>query len=361
MRAFAVTPGQSGTGRIIDMAEPEPRSGECVVRVLEVGIDATDKEIDAAEYGVAPDGSHVLVLGHEALGVVERTGTDVADLQEGDLVVPTVRRPCPQRCLPCRNGLYDFCITGDYHERGIKQRHGFLRDRFAERSEFLVRVPPRLRAHAVLLEPISIVEKVFRQSWRIQDRVPWQPRRVVIAGAGSIGVLAAMLGRLRGLDTLLYSKGPATGAVATIVGELGVAYVDAEDEPLAQACAHFGAPDLVIEATGYSPLAWEAAQALAVNGVLCLLSVTGGDLEATIPSDRLNLDLVLGNRLVFGSVSSHRLDFEAAVDDLHTFAEQWPAALDAFIARRIPLAETRTALDEEESGILKLVATVNDA
>lgn len=360
MRAFSVKPGEQGSGAVIEIDAPAPRADEHVVRVLEVGIDATDKEIDAAEYGVAPAGSDTLVLGHEALGVIERTCAEASDLQEGDLVVPTVRRPCPQRCVPCAHALYDFCATGDYHERGIKQSHGFLTDRFVERSEFLVRVPPELRAHAVLLEPLSIVEKVFRQSWRLQERMLWRPRRLVITGAGSIGILAAMLGRLRGLDTLLFSQGPPSGAVASIVHALDIAYVDAERQSLAQACAQFGAPDLVVEATGYSPLVWEVAQELAVNGVLCLLSVTGGDRQATIASDRLNLEMVLGNLVMFGSVSSHRLDFEAAADDLHALGERWPDALDAFIARRIPFMETRRALDEDDTGVLKLVVTVHD-
>lgn len=330
------------------------------MRVLDVGIDATDKEIDAGEYGAAPEGEAVLVLGHEALGVIEQPSSASGELNTGDLVVPTVRRPCPERCPPCSNGFFDFCATGNYSERGIRQAHGYLVDEFVERAEFLVRVPHALRADAVLLEPISIVEKVFRQSYRIQERMPWQPERLVVAGAGSIGMIAAMLGRLRGLDTLLYSKGPATGAVAAICDATATDYVNADDASLADVRERFGAADLFIEATGYSPLAWQAAESLAVNGVLCLLSVTGGDLRAMIPSDRLNLGMVLGNRLVFGSVSSHRLDFEAAAEDVQTLRAQWPAALDAFITRRIPFADVRRALDEDETGVLKLVVAVND-
>lgn len=225
MQAFAAEPGAAHSARHIERERPRPRADEYLVRVLDVGIDATDKEIDAGEYGAAPEGESVLVLGHEAVGVVEEVpaGASVegvaaagGGLKIGDLVVPTVRRPCPERCPPCSSGCYDFCATGNYTERGIERAHGYLVDAFVEHAEFLVRVPPALRNDAVLLEPISIVEKVFRQTDRIQDRLPWRAERLVVAGAGSIGMIAAMLGRLRGLDTLLYSKGPATGAVAAI-------------------------------------------------------------------------------------------------------------------------------------------------
>lgn len=360
MLAFAVTPRTPRSARQVDVELGPPRPDEYEVRVLEVGIDATDKEIDAGEYGEAPAGSDILVLGHEAVGVIARECDATDDLHVGDLVVPTVRRPCPQRCPPCRAGQYDFCASGKYLERGIRQAHGFLAESFFERSEFLLRVPPDLRTHAVLLEPLSIVEKVFRQAQRIQERLLWRPQRVVVAGAGSIGMLAAMLARRRGLDTMIYSKGPATGVVALIHTAIGTEYVNAEERSLVDACARFGAPDLIIEATGYSPLAWDAAQCLAVNGVLCLLSVTGGDRTAMIASDRINLDMVLGNRLVFGSVSSHRLDFENGVDDLRALQSRYPAALDAFISRRIPFTAVREALDENETGILKLVVCVGD-
>jgi threonine dehydrogenase-like Zn-dependent dehydrogenase len=358
MRAVSMTPRSKGSAHVADLAPPDCAAGECLVRVLEVGIDGTDREIDAGEYGEAPPGEDALILGHESVGEITKIGAGAEGLREGDLVVATVRRPCPERCVNCRNGAYDFCLTGNYRERGIKQRHGYLAELFAERPEFLIPIPGELRAVAVVLEPLSIVEKAFRQVDAIQNRMTWQPRRAIITGAGSIGLLAAFLARLRKLETLVYSRGSPRGAEADILRRLEVEYADSNERGLVDVVDHFGAPDIAIEATGFSPFAWDVAGVLHTNGVACLLSVTGGDRKAEIPSDQLNSSLVLGNRLIFGSVNAHRRDFEEGVADLRELESRWPGALERFITRRLPLERIREALDDEPEGDIKTVLEV---
>ena len=357
MQAFAVTPGRARSARLTQLPDPRPARGDCLARVLEVGIDGTDREIDAGEYGEAPVGEDLLVIGHESVAEIVEAPQD-SHLRAGDLVVATVRRPCPQLCHHCRTGEVDFCSSGDYRERGIKGLHGYLAEAYAERPEFLVQVPDELRAAAVLLEPMSIVEKVFRQTYAIQERMRWQPQRVILTGAGSVGILAAMLARLRKLDTLIYSRGPAEGARANIMRDIGAEYRDAKRYALEDVAREFGAPDLVIEATGYSPLAWKAAEVLDLNGVACLLSVTGGEETAEIPSDELNREFVLGNRLLFGSVNAHRLDFESGIASLRAILDQWPDALGQFITRRLPLSRADEAMEQKEKGELKTVIEV---
>jgi threonine dehydrogenase-like Zn-dependent dehydrogenase len=278
--------------------------------------------------------------------------------KKGDLVVATVRCPCPERCLNCRNGEYDFCQTGNYRERGIRRLHGFLSEYYTERPEFLVGVPKDLRDAAVLLEPLSIVEKAFRKIKKIQERLLWEPQRVLITGAGGIGILAAFLARLRGLDTLVYSRGPASGARGEILQRIGADYADVRECTLHVAAEVVGAPDVAIEATGFSPLAWGLAGVLQRNGIACLLSVTGGGRKAEIPSDKLNSRLVLGNRLVFGSVNAHRLDFERGVKDLQTICGRCPSALERFITRRLPLQHIRESLVTKDEGGLKTMIDV---
>ncbi len=353
MRAIVVTPGTPRSARLVELPQPERGPGEVLVRVLECGIDGTDREIDAGAYGEAPTGEDRLVLGHESLGEVVETCPGVECPARGDLVVPTVRRPCPQRCFNCRNGEFDFCLTGDYLERGIKGLHGFLLECFAERPEFLVGVTRELRDVAVLLEPLAIVEKAFRQVAAIQEPMRWAPERVIITGAGGIGLLATFLARLRGLETLVYSRGPATGARGEILRQIGADYVDAGERTLAQAAAEFGPPDLVLEATGFSPLAWQAAGLLRRNGVVGLLGLPSGERMNVIPSDRLNAELVLGNRLIFGSVNAHRLDFERGAADLWAIRERWAGALELVITRRVPLEHIREALDTRDPAVLK--------
>jgi threonine dehydrogenase-like Zn-dependent dehydrogenase len=359
MRAVAIRPGEATSAHPTETPRPEAQAGEYLVRILEVGIDGTDRELDSGVYGEAPPGEDRLVIGHESLGVVEDEAPGVRYCREGELVVPTVRRPCPERCPNCRGGEYDFCTTGNYRERGIKGLHGYLSEYVAVHSDFVVKVPDELRDVAVVVEPLSIVEKVYRQVELIQRRMMvWEPRRVIITGAGSVGVLAAFLARLRGLDTLVYSRGPATGAPGEILRRIGAEHADSSEQTLAEATERFGAPDIAVEATGYSPLAWDVAGVLARNGVACLLSVTGGERKAEIPSDQLNNHLVLGNRLVFGSVNAHRRDFEQGITDLGRIREQWPGVLERFITRRLPMERIREALDQEDEGGLKTVLVV---
>lgn len=357
MKAVTTVPGEAGTARLDDVEDARPHRGECLVRVLEVGVDGTDREIAEGEYGEAPPGAERLVLGHECLGVVEQ---GAGSLDEGALVVPTVRRACPQLCPNCAAGEYDFCSTGDYRERGISGAHGFMAERFTERPEHLIPVPPDLRDVAVLVEPLAILERSWRLVDEIQQRLVWQPRRVIITGAGNMGLMAAFLAGLRGLDNLIYSRGTQAGAVARIMEQLGCTYVNSEDSTLADAAREFGAPDVVIEGTGHSPLALDAMQVLAINGVACLLGVTPGQHVTEVDSNRLNRQLVMGNRVVFGSVNAHLTDYEAARDRLPRIRERWPGALDSFITHRRSLDDFQAALDEDDPEELKTVLEVPD-
>ncbi|MFN2570086.1 MAG: glucose 1-dehydrogenase [Gemmatimonadales bacterium] len=357
MRAAIVTPKQPHSTQVADQPAPKRRPDECLVRVLEVGIDGTDRDIDAGKYGEAPEGADVLILGHESLGeIVEAAGS------EKGLVVATVRRPCPERCIACRAGQYDFCRSGNFLERGIKGRNGYLAEFYVERPEFLIPIPAELRPVAVLLEPMSIVQKAFREVYRIQQRMPWEPKRIVITGAGGIGTLAAAIARLKGLETVVYSRGPSRGAAHEIRQALGATYVNADDHTLADVAADSGPADIVIEATGFSPVAWQAADALDVNGILCLLSVAGsGERKVEISSDTLNDKLVLGNRLLFGAVNSSRADFEQGVKDFGELRGRWPGVIEKMITRRLPLEQIRKGLDERPKGDLKTVIEIASA
>lgn len=345
MRAAVVTPGKKGSMHVADVPAPVRKPDECLVRVLEVGIDGTDRDIDAGLYGEAPPGSDFLIDGHESLGeVIEGRG-------KGDLVVATVRRPCPERCIACSTGTVDFCRSGNYEERGIRRRHGYLAEFYAESPEYLIKIPRELRKIAVLSEPMSVVQKAFRQVYRIQQRLPWDPKRLLITGGGGIGTLAACVGRLKGLEVVTYSRGPSRGADHGIRGTLGVTYVSSDDRQLKD----IGLFDIVIEATGYSPLAWQAAEVLDINGVLCMLSVTGGKKHIDIASDALNDKFVLGNRLMFGSVNAAKEDFENGVRDFGELQRRFPGMMDKFITRRVPLEKIRTALDERPPDDLKTI------
>jgi threonine dehydrogenase-like Zn-dependent dehydrogenase len=347
MKAVLVRTGEAGSARLAERERPEPAADEVLVRVLEVGIDGTDREINGAVYGKPPSGEEWLTIGHEALGSVEAVGRDVEGVRVGDLVVPTVRRPCPERCLQCRMGQCDFCSTGHYTERGISGAHGYLAEYFTERPEYLIRLPAEHRRLAILLEPLSIVVKGVEQIFRIQQRLPWQPRRALVLGAGPIGLLATYVLRLRGLEVTTAARTPPPTPQAELAEASGARYVSTNQSPITTLDERLGDLDLIFEATGSSLVAFRALGILGINGVLCLTGVSAGDRELGIPADRLNLELVLGNKLVFGTVSSNPAHFAAAVRCIEECEARWPGLLGRLITRRLDLEGFAAALEDE--------------
>jgi glucose 1-dehydrogenase len=232
-----------------------------------IGICGTDLEIIQGAYGEAPLGSDYLILGHECLATVEEASTDSAGLKKGDLVVPTVRRP--DGCLNCQNGESDMCVTGQYKEHGIKGLHGFCSEYSVSDVNFLVPVPAELSDVAVLLEPASVAEKGVVQTFKIQERMIWEPQRALVLGTGPVGLLTALLLRIRGLDVTAVATRPKYSLKARLVEGIGGTYVNATDQPI----TGLGKFDLIMEETGVASLAVQAQGLLKNNGVFCLLGI----------------------------------------------------------------------------------------
>ena len=319
MKAIAVKPGVPDSVHLVEMPKPSvddvPNGRGVLVKVLRVGVDGTDKEINNAEYGAAPEGEDFLVIGHEGFGVVEAVGPAVSELKPGDYVVATVRRP--------GGSIYDLIGTNDmttddqYFERGINLRHGFLSEYYVEDAEFVVKIPRGLKNVGVLLEPMTVVQKGITQAYEIQRRLRvWRPRRAAVLGAGTIGLLATLVLRLKGIEVVTFGRSPRPYLNSDLVEELGAKYVSTEDIAVHDFAAKNGAFDLILEATGFSPIVFDAMQALEKNGVLVLSSVTGGDRKAEVPADKINLDFVLGNRVMVGTVNANREYFESGAKDM---------------------------------------------
>ncbi len=358
MEAIAVTPRQPASARRVQLPQPAPNPGTLRVRVLEVGIDGTDTEIDKGEYGEAPSGEAVLVIGHEAIGRVDAVGEGVIGFQKGDLVVATVRRP--DGCPNCKAGESDMCLWGDYTERGIKGAHGYMAQYYADSPDFMVKIPESLRSFAVLLEPLSIVEKAISQAWKIQERMVWEPHRAVVLGAGPIGLLATVLLRLRNLEVHVYATTPPGDFRSRLLESLGAEYANVQAHPIAALKDHLGQIDFILEATGVSAVAFQVMVAIGNNGVLCLTGVSGGNKQITIPGDVLNLGLVLGNRIVFGSVNANRRYFEMGVRHFQEAQERWPGIFEKLITRRVPFDQFRAALDRRPEDIKTLLTVASD-
>ena len=319
MRAIAVFPGRPNSIHLEDLAKPGleevPGGRGVLVRVLRVGVDGTDKEINAAEYGQAPPGFPFLVIGHENFGRVEAVGPNVVEFQPGDYVVATVRRPGSS--LYDRIGAYDMTTDDVYFERGINLRHGYLTEYYVDDPEYIIKVPGGIKDVGVLVEPLSVPEKGILQAYEIQRRLRvWRPRKAAVLGAGTIGLLATLILRLRGLDVTTFGRTPKPYLNSDLVEALGARYISTDQTTLRDAAPALGPFDIIYEATGFSPLVFEAMEVLGKNGVLVLASVTGGDRRVEVPADKINLDFVLGNKVMVGTVNGNREYFEAAVRDL---------------------------------------------
>lgn len=364
MRAVAVIPGIPGSMHLRQVPMPSlddvPDGRGVLVRVLQVGVDGTDREINAAEYGAAPDGDPYLILGHESFGMVEAVGPRVTELAPGDHVVASVRRPGTS--LYDAIGLQDMTTDDAYFERGISRRHGFLAEYYADAAEFLVKVPDELRAVGVLLEPTSVAEKAIAQAYEIQRRLRvWRPRKALVLGAGTLGLITTLLLRLRGLEVVTMGRSMGPYRNADLARQLGATYVSTSERMIAEVSADHGPFDIIVEGTGYSPLVFEAMNVLGRNGVLVMVSVTGGDRTVQVPADRINQGFVLGNKVAVGSVNASRADFERGVRDLAHAQLAYPGWLPLLVTHRVAGLENHGQLLDaltNGKGAIKVVCEV---
>lgn len=353
MKAIAVKPGAANSVHLVEMPKPTIDSvadGRGVlVKVLRVGVDGTDKEINNAEYGAAPAGDDFLVIGHEGFGIVEEIGPNVTNLKPGDFVVATVRRP--------GTSIYDLIGTNDmttddtYYERGINLLHGYLSEYYVDDAEFIVKIPDGLKEVGVLLEPMTVVQKGITQAYEIQRRLRvWRPRRAAVMGAGTIGLLATLVLRLRGIEVVTFGRTPRPYLNSDLVEALGAAYVSTQEISVPDYAAQNGGFDIIFEATGFSPIVFDSMQALAKNGVLVLSSVTGGDRTIEVPADKINLDFVLGNKVMVGTVNANREYFESGVKDMSQAMLQYSGWLNRLLTNPVKGLENYQKLFEELTG-----------
>lgn len=351
---LAVYPGTPHSLHMTAIELPPVGPRDVLVRVLQAGVCGTDREIIEGHFGSSPAGSHELVIGHEVLGVVEQIGIGVGSLKPGDLVTATAGRGCG--CTACNAGESDFCSTLTYLERGIIGLHGYFTERFVESVDHLIVVPQPLAAIGVLVEPLSVPEKVWRIANGVQSRIrSWQLRTAVVYGAGPIGLLTTLVLRARGLDVYTFDLKPAPNDNAAIVQRAGAIYVCTAGKPVSDLKRELPHVDVIVECAGSSAPLSDAMTLLGNNGVLVLLSVTGGNTERAIPADKLYLEWVLGNKVMVGCVNSSVADFRAAVDDLHRFEQLWPGLTASLITRRLHGLEAAVGLPHAARGAVKAV------
>lgn len=334
MKAIAVRPGTPASVHLAELPEPAvndiPDGRGVLVKVLKVGVDATDREINDALYGKAPAGYDFLVIGHECFGIVEQVGPAVRKVKPGDYVTCTVRRPGTS--IYDRIGRSDITSEEEYYERGINLRHGYLTEYFVDDEEFIVRIPVGLKHLHVLAEPMSCAAKAVEQAFLAQKRLQvWEPRLAWVTGAGQIGLLSTLILRLRGMQVFTLARGRRPNLKAEIAEGFGAQYVSTAETSMKDLAARHGKPDLIIEATGSSAMAFEAMEVLGHNGCIVWTSITGGAHKVEVPSDSVNLNWVLGNKLLVGSVNANFRHFESGIADLALGEVTWPGVIQRIL------------------------------
>jgi threonine dehydrogenase-like Zn-dependent dehydrogenase len=368
MKAVAVFPGTREVTIIEREAPRITQPDQVELRMLDIGICGTDKEICSFEYGTPPAGDDFLVIGHEALAEIVKVGSAVTHLRPGDLVVPSVRRPCPHPgCLACRSGHQDYCYTGDFTERGIKEAHGYMAEYVVDNERNMTLVPPDLREIAVLAEPLTIAEKALTQIfWTMQQRPPWldpdtpsQQRgkglSALVLGIGPVGLLGAMTLASAGFTTYVYSRELPPSPRIDLVDAIGATYVSSQATTFADLAEKMGNIDLIYEAVGHSHFALQALQVLGTNGIYVLTGVPGP--QAFIEADpaRRMRDMVLKNQVLLGTVNAGLDAFASALRDLDLFRQRWPAVVRTLIAGRYPPEQAPELILDRPAGIKSVI------
>ncbi len=346
MRALTVAPGIADSASVEDYPDPPLSDGTVLVRAVALGICGTDRDIVSGHYGWAPPGAKRLIIGHESLGNVVEAPPGCG-FAPGDVVVGIVRRPDPVPCPACAMGEWDMCRNGLYTERGIKERNGFGSEFFRIEPDFLVKVDPALGMAGVLLEPMSVVAKAWDHTERIGRRSrSWQPKTLLVTGAGAVGLLAALMGVQRGLDVHVLDHRNNL-LKRRLLEDLGATY---HSEPLNELGGPL--PDIVMECTGSPDVVRDVLRRTAASGIVCLVGVTEPGHNFNIDVGQLNRTMVLDNDTIFGTVNANRMHYEMAGDALARADTSW---LNRLITRREPLEQWTQSLTREPDDIKVII------
>ncbi len=343
MKAITVEPKTPGSARYEEMSEPDEQEGSVLVEAVAVGVCGTDVEIVEGKYGWAPPGAKRLVLGHESLGRVLDPGPR-STLKEGDLVVGIVRRPDPVPCPSCAVGEWDMCSNGQYTERGIKEIHGFMSERWRTEPEYAIKIDPSLGILGVLLEPMTVITKALEQVVMVGQRAFWEPRTVLVTGAGPIGLLAALRLSVRNLQVHVLDRA-VTGPKPELVRSLGATY-------------HTGsvldldfAPDIIVECTGVGSVIGDSIQKVKSGGIVCLTGVGVGGVASRAVGE-IAAAAVLKNNVIVGSVNANKRHWYRAGQNLASSDREW---LSRLITRREKPENFKKALERQPDDVKVII------
>jgi threonine dehydrogenase-like Zn-dependent dehydrogenase len=212
-----------------------------------------------------------------------------------------------------------MCRNGQYTERGIKEIHGFMSERWRIEPEYAIKVDRSLGILGVLLEPTTVIIKALEQVQAVGARFFWEPKTLLVTGAGPIGLLAAAVASLSGIEVHVLDRSE-TGLKPELVRALGATY-------------HSGSvldigfdPDVIVECTGVGSVIADSIQKIGAGGVVCLAGVGTGGVGSRAVAD-VAAAAVLKNNVVVGSVNANKRHWYKANDRLARLDRAWLSRL----------------------------------
>lgn len=200
----------------------------------------------------------------------------------------------------------------------------------------MVKVPKELKHLGVLSEPASVCAKAIDQAYQAQIRMQvWEPKRAFVTGAGQIGLLATLMLKLRGIDVYTLARNPGPHLKSELVEAMGAHYVGTKQTSIEELAKQVGKPDLIFEATGNAGVCFDSMKVLAHNGVLVWTSITGGQYDVAFDGAKINLEWVLGNKLLLGSVNANRFHFEQGIRAMSLGEHTYPGVIGRILTNPI--------------------------
>ncbi len=364
MKAISTVPG-SQVLNIVEREEPQITAPDHVkIKITQIGICGTDREIAHGGRAQAEDGLTDLVLGHEMLGLVTEVGSAVTAVKPGDHAVFIVRRDCGLG-YPCCENRSDMCASGHYKERGIHKLDGYMAEYVVDNERYCLRVPESILDIAVLTEPMSVSVKAVDEAVKIQAaRIPGanyetylQGKKALVVGLGPIGLLGAFALRLRGAEIIGMDIVDAFSPRPMLLKEIGGSYINGKEIATNMIDDIYGHIDMIFEASGVAKLGFDLIDALGVNGVYVLTGIPGVGRPVDISGGELMQQMVLMNQVMVGSVNASKKHNEMAIQALVDSRTKWGNAIDKIITEIMPFTDINAAIANTSSDEIKTVIT----
>jgi glucose 1-dehydrogenase len=349
VRALAWRPTE-GAVEILEIPRPRiEHEGQVMVRLIEGGLCGTDREIVRARRGKLPEGCEFLILGHETLAEVVEAGKDAVAVRPGDRVAIAPRRPC-LRCAQCWRGRPDLCETGQYRERGIIGMHGMFAEYVVDSAEFIFALPPELHEIGVLMEPASVLAKTLTRIALARRSLfgAESSQRILVLGAGPIGILAALFARLEAAEVHNVSLQGDDSLPAKLLRSAGIAYA----RPESLEARGF---DCLIDCTGHPTAVFEHLDRLTHNAVVAVLGAVPHGTRHEIDVGSFLTNAVVKNLVFLGIVNADEAAWRRAARDLAAVQERHPGLLASLLTHRFGWKQAPQAFFERQKDEIKAV------